>query len=149
MGLEKVADGEPATPGTIVGYVEAGRAWVAVTASDRVVGYILVGEVDGDAHIAQVSVHPQHQGTGLGRSLINQAEAWARQSGRGAVTLTTFADVPWNRPLYEHLGFKVLASSEVGPQLRGVFAEEAGGVDPTTRVCMRLVLTCARKGRSA
>lgn len=58
-----------------------------------------------------------------------------------ALTLTTFAHVPWNRPLYEHLGFQVLANEEVGPGLRAVMNTEAAhGLDPTTRVAMRLEL---------
>lgn len=55
-----------------------------------------------------------------------------------AVTLTTFSDVSWNAPLYRHLGFRVLAEHEIGPQLQAARdAETAHGLDPTRRVCMR------------
>jgi hypothetical protein len=75
----------------------------------------------------------------VGRALLDRVEVWARETDRPAITLTTFADVPWNRPLYEHLGFRVLTEAELGPGLRAVRTTEAGhGLDPTTRVCMRL-----------
>ena len=51
---------------------------------------------------------------------------------------TTFNDVPWNRPLYEHLGFRVLADQEIAPGLRAVMATEAAhGLDAASRVAMR------------
>jgi hypothetical protein len=49
--------------------------------------------------------------------------------------------VAWNRPLYEHLGFRVLDEQELGPELRVVRDREtADGLDPDVRVCMRLDL---------
>jgi hypothetical protein len=58
-----------------------------------------------------------------------------------AITLTTFRDVPWNAPPYEHLAFRIMSDDEVGPELRAVCdAETAAGLDPATRVCMRLDL---------
>ncbi len=118
-------------------YATAGRSWVAVDAAGTPVGYALADLVDGNAHIEQVSVTPATQGLGIGRALISHLQRWALESGMRAVTLTTFADVPWNGPLYEHLGFRVLASSEVGPELREVReAETAHGLDVARRVCM-------------
>jgi hypothetical protein len=77
----------------------------------------------------------------VGRALLGRVAAWAADAGRPAVRLTTFAEVPWNRPLYEHLGFRVLAEDEIGPELRALRATEAAhGLDPATRVCMRLDL---------
>jgi undecaprenyl pyrophosphate synthase len=70
--------------------------------------------------------------------LVDRVRTWAAENGRPAITLTTFSDVPWNRPLYEHLGFTVLAENEFGPELRAVRAHEATlGLDPALRVCMR------------
>ncbi len=61
------------------------------------------------------------------------------ESGRDAITLTTYADIPWNRPLYEHLGFRVLAESEIGGQLRAIReVERVRGLDLRPRVCMFL-----------
>jgi GNAT superfamily N-acetyltransferase len=141
VGLDSVADHEPAPVETLARYAMAGRSWVAVDERDRPVGYVVVDEVDGDAHIEQISVRPDHQGAGVGRTLIDRVRAWSASTGRSSVTLTTFADVSWNGPLYEHLGFVVIPEDEIGPELRAIRdSETAHGLDPATRVCMRLYL---------
>lgn len=138
FGLDDVADDEPASIEVLAGYAEGARAWVAADSEGAPLGYLLVDEVDGAAHIEQVSVVPDHQGRGLGRALIDRAAEWAASHGMNALTLTTFGHIPWNRPLYEHLGFRVLADEELGGGLRAVRdAEAAHGLDPAMRVVMR------------
>ena len=71
-------------------------------------------------------------------ALIEQAVAWAGQRGLGAVTLTTFTDVPWNAPYYERLGFRRLSGDELTPGLKAIRAREAAiGLDRWPRCCMR------------
>ena len=141
FGLDAVADDEPASIEELQDYAGAGRAWVALSHGGEPVGYILVDEIDGAAHIEQVSVAPDHQGRGLGKALMARVRAWAAERGMPALTLTTFGHIPWNRPLYEHLGFRVLPEDEIGPGLRAVReAEAAHGLDPDLRVVMRLDL---------
>ncbi len=138
VGLDHVADDEPFPLDVLAAYVGAGRAWVATDPVGAPIGYVLVDPVDGCAHVEQVTVRPDHQGTGVGRALLDQVAAWATTTGRVALTLTTFADVPWNRPRFERLGFRVMADEEIGPGLRAVRQREADhGLDPSTRVCMR------------
>lgn len=139
IGMESIADAAPPTAETLVRYATAGRSWVAVDEHDIAIAYVLVDVVDGNAHIEQVSVLPDYQGRGIGRALIDEVRGWAAQSGRSALTLTTFGDVPWNAPLYEHLGLRVLAEHEIGPELARLRDDETShGLDPATRVCMRL-----------
>jgi GNAT superfamily N-acetyltransferase len=139
IGLPEIAQDEPMSAEALAAYANAGRSWVATGQGDRVVGYVVVDLIDGCAHVEQVTVEPDHQGQGLGRALIDEVDRWAATAGIEAITLTTFADVPWNRPLYEHLGFRVLGEEEVTPGLRARQAAEAAalGVDPETRVSMR------------
>lgn len=126
----------------LMAYARNGRSWVAVDESGSPVGYVLVDVVDGNAHVEQISIRPDSQGQGLGRQLLETVRTWAIETGRPAITLTTFAHVPWNRPLYEHLGFVVLTEEEFGPELQSVRREEADhGLDPVTRVCMRISTT--------
>ena len=137
VGMGDIADHEPASVEVLGAYAADGRAWVAVDETRVVVGYVLVDVVDGCAHVEQVSVVPEAQGAGVGRALLDQVRDWAGETGRRAITLTTFSHVPWNQPLYEHLGFRVMGEDEIGPELRTVCAaEEAHGLDPATRVCM-------------
>jgi GNAT superfamily N-acetyltransferase len=137
-GRAEIAADEPPTLEELRRYQQQGRAWVAVNAHDRPVAYLLADIVDGNAHVEQVSVHPRHARRGLGKALIEQAVAWARQQGLGAVTLTTFTDVPWNAPYYERLGFRRLSDEGLTPGLRAIRAREAAvGLDRWPRCCMR------------
>ncbi|MHB8438951.1 MAG: GNAT family N-acetyltransferase [Acidimicrobiales bacterium] len=142
FGLDHVADAEPASVEELADYADAGRSWVVtggpVTGGpDELVGFILVKKVDGDGHIEQVSVLPACQGRGLGRALIGQVQSWAAAHAMGRVTLTTYAHIPWNKPLYEHLGFHVLRVGEIGPGLAQIMEHEAAqGLDPELRVAM-------------
>ena len=142
VGLAAVADDEPPSVEELERYTRDGRCWVVIGVSGAPIGYVTVSDVDGNAHIDQMSVHPDHQGLGAGRALVGRVQAWAVETGRDAITLTTYADVAWNRPLYEHLGFRVLGDRETGPQLHAVrTAERARGLDLRPRVCMRLELS--------
>ena len=62
---------------------------------------------------------------------------WARSHGYGAVTLTTYRDVPWNAPFYERLGFSVL--DELTPELAWIRDHEKaiGDDDFGPRLAMR------------
>lgn len=141
VGLRDVADHEPESAQALEAYAVAGRSWVVTDDADQAFGYVLVDVVDGDAHVEQLSVRPDHQGQGSGRALLGRVRAWAVENGRPGVTLTTFTHVAWNRPLFEHLGFRVLAEDEIGPGLRAVRgAEAARGLHASMRVCMRLDL---------
>ncbi len=142
VGLSGIADDEPLPAPTLDRYATEGRSWVALDDADRPIGYVVVDVIDDHAHIEQVSVHPDHQGRGVGRALLNRVRGWASDTGLSMVTLTTFSDVPWNRPLYEHVGFTVMPEESIGPQLKALRLVEAEhGLDPDRRVCMQLRLS--------
>lgn len=137
VGLDDVAHHEPPTVDALAGYAAAGRSWVASDDADEPVGFVLVDVVDGHAHVEQLSVRPDHQGQGVGRALLDCVGAWALDNEMSMITLTTFAHIDWNRPLFEHLGFRLLRDEEIGPGLREVRrAETARGLDPWLRACM-------------
>lgn len=138
VGMAAIADDEPLPASELLAYQQARRAWVATDDVDHPVAYLLLDVVDDAAHIEQVSVHPDHAGRGLGRALIEAAAAWARKHGLPALTLTTFADVPWNAPYYARLGFGVVAEDALSDGLRRIRAHEAElGLDAWPRVVMR------------
>ncbi|MEU5012529.1 GNAT family N-acetyltransferase [Streptomyces sp. NPDC021749] len=143
LDMASVADDEPPSLFELTRYQRAGWALAAYdvhepgapTGVSRPVGYLLREPVDGCTHIEQVSVHPDHARRGIGRALIDRAE---RDGGPVPLTLTTFAEVPWNAPYYARLGFRVLSDAELTPGLRAVRAHEAAlGLDRWPRVCMR------------
>ncbi len=114
--------------------------WSPTTTSSS--GYAIIDEVDGLAHLEQISVRPEHGHKGLGAKLLTHVCEWAAQHQFEAVTLTSFADVPWNAPFYAKHGFRVLDDREIGPELRDLRDREAEhGLDPDQRVCMRRDVT--------
>ncbi|MGH3875055.1 MAG: GNAT family N-acetyltransferase [Pseudonocardiaceae bacterium] len=138
LGMTAVADDEPPSIADLAGYQETGRAWVVAYGEDEPVAYLLLDVVDGNAHVEQVSVHPDHARQGLGRKLLETADVWATQRGLPALTLTTYRDVPWNAPYYERLGFRVLTEAQMTAGLRSIRAHEAArGLTQWPRVTMR------------
>lgn len=130
VGMSLVAEHEPASLRTHATYQEDGRAWVATDQVDHPVAYLLLDIIDEAGHVEQVSVHPSYSGRRLGAALLDTASTWTRGRGLTTVTLTTFAEVPWNAPYYEQLGFGVLSEDEVGAGLRRVRQHEAAmGLD--------------------
>ncbi len=115
--------------------------WVVVDAADQPVGFVVARVLADSVHIHELDVHPQHARQGLGRRLIQEVAAWARAQGAAALTLTTFADVPWNGPYYTRLGFCTLDEAATTPAMREILqAEEAAGLPMARRICMRLAL---------
>ena len=138
LGMDAIADDEPLSIGALAAFQSAGRAWVFVDDLDRPVAYLLVEAIDTAAHIEQVSVHPESARRGLGGMLIEAAAGWAKQRGLEALTLTTYRDVPWNRPYYERLGFRIVGEGEMTAGLRALRAREISrGLDRWPRVAMR------------
>jgi GNAT superfamily N-acetyltransferase len=138
VGLPDVAADDPFSVAELAAFRAVGRSWVATDTTGAVTGYAVADVLDGCGHLEQVSVRPELQARGIGRALVETVVAWARRAGYPAVTLTTFVDVEWNAPLYEHLGFRVLTGAEIGPELAARRDEETGhGLDPARRVCMR------------
>jgi GNAT superfamily N-acetyltransferase len=137
VGMVEIAEDAHPTVEELTPYQQAGRAWVAVDGLDQPIAYLIADEVDGCCHIEQVSVHPNHSGYGVGRALIDQAARWARDEGRSGLTLTTFAEVPWNAPYYLRHGFQIMSPGQITPGLRRIRQREAArGLDAWPRVCM-------------
>lgn len=138
IGMPEIADDEPLSLDELARYQEDNRAWVAADAADVPVAYLIADVVDGDLHVEQVSVHPRAARRGIGRTLLDHAAAAAAGRGLRGLTLTTFAEVPWNAPYYARCGFRVLDDSELSPGMRAVREREvAHGLHRWPRVYMR------------
>ncbi|MFF3322728.1 GNAT family N-acetyltransferase [Streptomyces sp. NPDC002889] len=138
IGMPEIADDEPLPLGELARHQEAGLAWVAVDGSDAPVAYLIAVPADGNLHVEQVSVHPDSARRGIGLSLLDHLADHALAGGVPALTLTTFAEVPWNAPYYARCGFRTLSESALGPDLRAIRRQEtAHGLDRWPRVCMR------------
>jgi GNAT superfamily N-acetyltransferase len=137
IGMTEVAEDPPPPIEELAKHQAAGLAWVAVDAQGVPAAYLVAALVDGQLHVEQVSVHPRAARRGVGRRLLERAVEEAKARGLAAVTLTTFADVPWNAPYYRRCGFRVLDESELTPELRAMWQREAALFPRWPRVCMR------------
>jgi GNAT superfamily N-acetyltransferase len=115
-------------------------AALVLVVGDPAVGFACVELVDGNPHLWQLAVHPDHGRQGLGRALVDAVCTWAGTQGFGAVTLTTYRVVPWNGPFYASLGFAVLEVLTPGLQAIREHERAIGDDDFGPRVAMRRVL---------
>ena len=137
-GMALVAEHDPFTIDELQGFVDRRMAWVAAPPVGSPVAYLVAEVIDGAGHVEQLTVHPDHGGRRLGVRLMDHFVGWCVGGGLPAVTLTTFAEVPWNRPYYGRLGFRVLGDDEITPGLAAIRTYEAAiGLDAWPRVCMR------------
>jgi GNAT superfamily N-acetyltransferase len=138
IGLERIARGRPTSEAEYLKATAAGRLWVVEGEGGTVVGLALADRLDSEGFLAEISVHPDHAGHRLAARMIAAVVDWAAGRGCRSLSLTTFREVPWNRPYYERLGFVVLEEAAAGPELRAVRdRERARGVDANgPRVCM-------------
>jgi GNAT superfamily N-acetyltransferase len=124
MGQEPF--GEDSTTAGVDRMAEAGFVLMVAVGEDddRAIGFAHVIEVDGSAHLEQLSVPAEHGRRGHGRALVEAAAEEASARGHERLTLRTYADVPWNRPFYESCGFAVSPPIDT-PFHRGLVRAEA------------------------
>jgi ribosomal protein S18 acetylase RimI-like enzyme len=93
-------------------YIAQGTEWVALDATQEIVGFLAAEMVGRDLHVWELAVRADSQNQGVGSRLIETATRFACERGLDSLTLTTFANVLWNAPWYERLGFVVTLSDE-------------------------------------
>lgn len=102
----------------------AGRLWVATVSGGQLVGFALVMDIEGYAHLDELDVLPGYGGQGIGSALLATVCSWAKDTGYAAVTLRTFRDVPWNAPFYRSRGFRIVDSVALSAAHVGLEASE-------------------------
>ena len=91
--------------GNIGDHKEVGAGvWVAEVGG-HVAGFLALVDEPAVTLLENVAVHPDWQGRGIGRLLIELGEEHAKASDRSAVRLYTNAVMLENRRLYSHLGY--------------------------------------------
>jgi ribosomal protein S18 acetylase RimI-like enzyme len=79
-----------------------------VTVAERggeVIGLIALGTTDEGFVLDNVAVDPEHQGTGVGRALLEHAEAAAQRAGFDSIYLYTHERMTENLALYSRIGY--------------------------------------------
>ncbi|WP_031075588.1 GNAT family N-acetyltransferase [Streptomyces sp. NRRL S-118] len=91
--------------------VAAGKVFVT---GDPVVGLVVVRTEADHLYLDNIAVHPDAQGTGLGRRLLAFVESRARRLGLPEVRLLTNALMWENRAMYERYGYEVVERRKDG-----------------------------------
>jgi GNAT superfamily N-acetyltransferase len=132
-----LVDAEPLSLDFITQQFAADRVWVAVDDRDTPVGYAIAQEVDDNAYLHQIDVHPAHGRRGIGRNLVERVCVWAKYERYQRIFLSTFIDVAWNAPFYAKLGFLFLAEDTLTPGFQQIRRKEAeAGLPIDRRVVM-------------
>lgn len=101
------------------------------------VGVAVLGTMDGEPYLDQLSVRRSAMRHGHGSRLVAHALAWARARSRAGLWLNTYGHLSWNRPYYERRGFRVIPEAEWKPEMRGTIeAQRACLPRPEERVVM-------------
>ncbi|MCX6372235.1 MAG: GNAT family N-acetyltransferase [Actinobacteria bacterium] len=84
--------------------INTSQVHVAI-AGGRVVGAIVLQRTDQGFYVDNVAVRPSSKGTGVGRQLLELAEAEARRNGYDSIYLATHESMVENRALYTRIGY--------------------------------------------
>jgi len=116
----------------------AGTVWVAVDAGGTLLGFVIGGYLGEHAYVHELDVDLPYGRRGVGRALVRRVAAWAAERGHDLLLLSTFADVPWNAPFYERLGFTVVPTDDYDPVMRAQRRSDgSAGLKLDSRVMMR------------
>ncbi len=117
--------GPDTRPGTALFLAETGT----------LIGFVYAYDLDDCSFVGQISVVPEAQGIGAGTALLQALWHDALRRGRRGITLTTYADVPWNAPYYSRRGFHELTPAEMGPEFSAYFETDVADWSRYGRRC--------------
>ncbi|MET3378811.1 MULTISPECIES: GNAT family N-acetyltransferase [Variovorax] len=80
------------------------QVWIATQRGETIAALVL-DTTDEGFLIDVIAVLPQHQGTGVGRALLELAEQEALRQGHDSIYLFTNEKMTENRALYERIGY--------------------------------------------
>jgi GNAT superfamily N-acetyltransferase len=97
-------------------YMEKGRFLLAED-SAGLAGCVYVELRQDRGYLGLLGVDPPHQGTGLGRKLMEAAEQYFRQAGCRAVELRIVSARTPLPTFYRHLGYVEIGTAPFGPDV--------------------------------
>ena len=124
LGIPDEMYERPNSVETFTAAQKAERLWVARARGREPIGFALVLDIAGFAHLDELDVVPSFGRQGVGSALLATVCVWAKTAGYPAVTLRTFRDVPWNAPFYHRRGFHVVESADLSAEHVGLEASE-------------------------
>ncbi len=123
MPLEELAYDFPWSAGIFRDCLRVGYCCWLFTLDDRIIGYGVMSVAAGEAHILNLCIHPDHQGQGLGRRLLQRLLTLAGKHRADTVFLEVRASNRVAKRLYRLAGF-----NEIGLR-RGYYPGKFGRED--------------------
>jgi len=106
---ERISDLPPVSVG-ITEEIANHQVWVAVEDDEIIGGLFLIAHNEA-MKLANVAVHPEHSGRGVGGELIALSEREAKRQGYIEMRLNTHIAMPENIRFYTRLGWKVVSTN--------------------------------------
>ena len=105
--------------------ISHGLLWVAETAVDMIVGFLLARREGSSLHVLEMDVLPDYGRQGVGTKLLRETCEFAAVQSLRFITLTTFEHFPWNAPFYAKRGFSSVADLSAFPHLAAALRYES------------------------
>lgn len=84
------------------------RIRLAVSVDDRPLGYMITGRSGSTGFVQRLAVHPDHQGLGVGSTLLQDGLCWLARHRVESILVNTHLDNRRALGLYERWGFELL-----------------------------------------
>lgn len=78
--------------------------------NDHLCGYLILYQIFEDASLIDICVHPQSQGKGIAKALLNQAITWLKTTEAKELLLEVRQSNYVAKALYQNLGFSIYGS---------------------------------------
>jgi len=115
FAIEKFLEGERTNELQLKQMMQKGEFLLGSDDSGRLVASVYVEVRGARGYFGMLSVDPRQQGTGLGRKMVEAAEAYCRAKGCRAMDLTVLSLRPELPPLYRKLGYAESGVEEFRP----------------------------------
>ena len=123
LAVERVGYPHPWTEGNFRDCLRAGYCCWVLEQDGRMIGHGVLSVAVGEAHVLNVCVHPDWQGRGLGRRILDRLLRLAREHEADTAFLEVRASNTVAQHLYESAGF-----NEIGLR-RGYYPANSGRED--------------------
>ena len=115
----------PVALGDFVRFLLAHEVFVAVEKrTGEPVGFAAARDRVDLYWLSEMAVHPDHGRKGIGAALLHAVTERARWFFHRALGLTTYVDIAFNRPFYEHHGFMTVPRKDVHGMLEERLVDE-------------------------